>query len=271
VSSYVVADYAADPDELSLRLYGADESFDGDDLLFPGGYTQLVRTLADGTTVKLRQRVTSVAHASDGVTVTTDRGAFEADRVIVTVPLGVLRNEDVEFDPPLPAKKVQAIERLGMGVVNKVVLAFDEPSWPEDTNVFGLVGDQPLTHLINGLPFTEQPVLIGLLGGSAARERERLSDENTTADVIEALSVAFDTEVPEPTGTLITRWARDPFARGSYSYPAVDSTPEDRTVLAEPVGGRVYFAGEATNSDYFGTVHGAFLSGQDEAARLIDG
>ena len=114
-------------------------------------------------------------------------------------------------------------------------------------------------------------MLIGLLGGSAARERERLSDEDTIADVIEALSVAFETDVPEPTGKLITRWARDPFARGSYSYPAVDSTPEDRTVLAEPVGGRVYFAGEATNSDYFGTVHGAFLSGQDEAARLIDG
>jgi polyamine oxidase len=270
LASYAEADYAADADELSLRYYGSDEAFAGEDLLFPRGYTQLVRTLADGTTVNLRQNVTAIRHGNDGLTVTTGRGDLTADRVIVTLPLGVLQTGDVEFDPPLPAAKLDAIERLGMGTFNKVVLAFDEPFWPEDVHVLGLVGDQPLTHVVNGLPFTEEPLLIGLLGGSAAREREALSDRDTVADALAALSAAFETELPDPAGALITRWAGDPFARGSYSYPAVGSTPEDRTILAEPIDDRVYFAGEATNAEYFGTVHGAFLSGTGAAERLLD-
>lgn len=77
------------------------------------------------------------------------------------------------------------------------------------------------------------------------------------------------TRVPDPSGILVTRWSADEFARGSYSYLAVGSTPADRLALAAPVGDRLFFAGEATHSLYPATVHGALLSGERAAAEVI--
>lgn len=269
IDSYVTSDYAADPADLSLRYFNEDEVFDGDDLIFPEGYRPLVRTLADGTKVALRQEVRKITHGPAGVRVATDRGQYAADRVIVTVPLGVLRAGAIAFDPPLPDATNRSIRRLRMGVLDKVVLKFAQPFWPRDVEVFGLVGDQPIPHFLNGLAFTDEPILIGLVGGRLAREREALSNTATVRDVRASLATCLDVDVPQPTGVLITRWARDRWAYGSYSYPAVGSTPADREVLASTVGDRIHFAGEATHVDYFGSVHGAYLSGVRAADEVI--
>lgn len=261
IDSYVTSDYGADPAELSLRYFNEDEVFDGDDLIFPGGYRPLIQKLASGTSVKLREHVRAITQDANGVTVTTDGRAYTADRVIVTVPLGVLRAGGIAFEPPLPAAKTAAIQRLRMGCLDKVVLRFGEPFWPRDVEVFGMVGDQPIPRFVNALVFTGEPILIGLIGGSAARQREKLADAVIVREVRAALSSAFDVDVPEPTGALITRWSQDRLAYGSYSYPAVGSTPADREALASAVGGRIHFAGEATHGEYFATVHGAYLSG----------
>lgn len=269
LDAYITADYGADPRDLSLRYFGQDEAFEGDDLILPGGYRQLVRLLADGTTVKLRQRVQAIAHSSDGVTVSTDRRDFTGDRVVVTVPLGVLRGGSISFDPPLPDEKRESIQRLGMGCLNKVALRFDQPFWPRDVQLFGMVGDQPIPNFLNAMTFTGSPILVGFVGGALARKRERLSDAATVAQARAALAASFQVDVPEPTGALITRWNRDPFAHGSYSYPTVGSSPRDRENLAASVDDRVFFAGEATSVDYFATVHGAYLSGLRAADDLI--
>jgi len=269
IDSYVTSDYGADPADMSLRYFEQDEAFAGDDLIFPGGYRPLIRALARGTSVRLREQVRAIAHDQDGVTVTTDRGAYTADRAIVTAPLGVLRAGAIAFDPPLPQAKTAAIQRLRMGFLDKVVLRFPAPFWPRDVEVFGMVGDQPIPHFINALVFTGEPILIGLIGGSAAREREKLSDAVILRDARAALASSFGVDVPEPNGALITRWAQDRLTYGSYSYPAVGSRPGDRDVLASAVGGRIHFAGEATHVDYFATVHGAYLSGLRAADEVI--
>ena len=188
-----------------------------------------------------------------------------ADRVIVTVPLGVLKAQTIAFDPPLPERKRRAIERLGFGLLNKVVLSFEEPFWPESPDMIGLVGqEQPVADLVNGLTFAGAPLLVGLRGGAAARSREALSDQDAIGEVLAAMDAA-----PEPTGALVTRWAADPYARGSYSFLAVGSSPADLRALAEPVGERLLFAGEATHEDFFATVHGAYMSGIREAERIL--
>lgn len=264
VASQTAGEYAADPDQLSLRWFGSESEMDGPDVLLPGGYTQLSRHLAQGLTVQLGTVVTRISHGGPQVRVETTRGAVSADRVIVTVPLGVLKAQTVTFEPPLPQEKADAIERLGFGLLNKVVVAFDRPFWPEDRPMIGLVGPhQPLTDLVNGLLFTGEPLLIGLRGGAAAWSRESLSDKETVAQVVAAL------DAPEPTRALVTRWAADPYARGSYSFIAVGSSPDDMRILGEPVNDRLLFAGEATNPEFFGTVHGAYLSGTREADRLL--
>lgn len=263
VASEIVGDYAADPDELSLKWLGNEGEFGGPDLILPGGYTQLAQHLARGLTIRLSTEVSRVVHGGSGVRVETSQGVVEADRAIVTIPLGVLKAGAIAFEPPLSDEKQSAIERLGFGLLDKVVLKFDQPFWP-DADVIGLVGStQPVPLLINGETFADVPLLVGLRGGSDARAREALSDQDAVSQVVTALNA------PPPTGSLVTRWAADPYARGSYSFIAVGSSPDDMETLAEPVDDRLAFAGEATNAEFFGTVHGAYLSGVREAERIL--
>lgn len=264
VRSMVVSEYAADPDKLALAWYGQEGEFDGPNLILPGGYAQLAQYLAHGLDIRTGTEVLRIADDGSGVKVDTSRGQVSADRVIVTVPLGVLKAGTIAFDPPLPDAKRRAIERLGFGLLNKVVLAFEEPFWPESPDMFGLVGaEQPVGDVLNGLTFAGSPVLVGIRGGAAARSRESLSDEDTVAAVVEAMGA------PEPTAAVVTRWASDPYARGSYSFLAVGSSPADQRALAEPVGDRLLFAGEATHEEFFATVHGAYMSGIREADRIL--
>ncbi len=264
VRSSVVAEYAADPAQLSLAWFGHEGEFDGPDLILPGGYSELAQHLARGLTIRRGTEVTRIAHDGARVHVDTSQGPVAADRVIVTVPLGVLKAQTIAFDPPLPETKRRAIERLGFGLLNKVVLSFEEPFWPESPDMIGLVGPkQPVADLVSGLTFAGTPLLVGLRGGAAARSREALSDQDAIGEVLAAM------DAPEPTGALVTRWAADPYARGSYSFLAVGSSPADLRALAEPVGERLLFAGEATHEDFFATVHGAYMSGIREAERIL--
>ncbi|VEG57121.1 amine oxidase [Mycolicibacterium aurum] len=268
VAGAIGSEYAADPDELSLRWFGHEDQFDGPDLILPGGYRQLVDHLARDLTIRLGAEVTRIDHGGAAVTVETTQGVLEADRVIVTVPLGVLKSGTIAFEPPLPEAKTQAIRRLGFGLLDKVVLRFDEPFWTEQfgvrSDMIGIAGqNQPVSDLVNSLRFTDVPVLIGLRGGTNARVREKDSDEQTVAALVRAL------RAPQPSGVLVTRWAADPYARGSYSFLAVGSGPDDQEALAAPVGDRLSFAGEATHQEFFATVHGAYLSGLREADRIL--
>jgi monoamine oxidase len=264
VASQITGEYAADPNQLSLRWFGSEGQFKGPDVILPGGYVELSRHLARGLNIRQGVEVTHVSHGGAQVRIETSQGTVTADRAIVTVPLGVLKAGTIAFDPPLPEPKRQAIERLGFGLLNKVVVAFDKPFWPESPMI-GLVGaDQPVSDLVNGLVFAEKPLLVGLRGGAAAWSRESLSDGQAVGELITAL------DAPEPTGALVTRWASDPYARGSYSFIAVGSSPDDMRALAEPASERLMFAGEATNPEFFGTVHGAYMSGMREAERILN-
>jgi len=265
ITSTVTAEYAADPAELSLRWFGQEGELDGPDVLLPNGYGQLVAHLSRGLQIRPDTVVTRIDHRGATVTLTTTQGMVTADRVIVTVPLGVLKTGAIAFDPPLPEAKSQAIRRLGFGLLDKVVLRFDEPHWAAEPDVFGVLGaDAPVSDVVNGLRFSGTPLLVGLRAAGTARDREVLSD----GAAVEQVRAALD--LPEPTGALVTRWAADPFARGSYSFLAVGSSPDDQRALAEPVGERLHFAGEATQEEFFATVHGAYLSGLREAERILD-
>jgi monoamine oxidase len=84
-----------------------------------------------------------------------------------------------------------------------------------------------------------------------------------------ALRAMFGSDVPAPAGSIVTRWAADPFSLGAYSFNAVGSDGAMRRALAEPVDGRLFFAGEATSADHFATTHGAYLSGLAAADRVL--
>ncbi|MFI6433464.1 flavin monoamine oxidase family protein [Rhodococcus oryzae] len=259
----------ADADEVPLWLAQHHDGHGGDEVVFPRGYDEIATRLAEGLDVRLGHVVDRVAHDANGVRVHTDHGVFGADHVIVTLPLGVLQSGAVTFDPPLPAAKQEAIGRLGMGVYNKLYLRFDTQFWDDAELIaqFGLP-NEPMAAWYPLHSLTGVPVIVALRGGSVARRIETLDDTATVAEGMLALRAMYGERVPEPRAYRMTRWSADPYARGSYSYPGIDATPDDRTTVAEPVDNRVFFAGEATHATESSTVHGALLSGRREAGRI---
>jgi len=253
-------DLAADLDELSLFSWEEDESFGDTDILFPGGYEQIVNLLTPGLDIRLNHLVESVTYDDAGVRVSTSNGVFEAQHAVITLPLGVLQQDVVEFSPNLPARKQQAIDRLGMGAFNKIALRFPNVFWPAESHYFGNVVGSPWTEYWNLDVMVQLPIIVGLSPGSLARSLESMTDAQMAELAMQDLRATFGSNIPEPTDIMVTRWANDPFTLGAYSYNAVGSTLNDRDTLGEPVG-NVFFAGEATSSSFPGTVHGAHLEG----------
>ena len=269
-------EYAADVAELSLFHWDEGDEFDGEDVLFPGGYDQLVTRLAAGLTIHTGQPVERIQYDASGVTVQTAGRSYSADCAVVTLPLGVLQHAlqqgDLVFDPPLPAAKQAAIGRLGMGLLDKCYLRFPDAFWDQQDGAFHLLNvisaqKGRWEESLNIFQYTQAPILLCFNAATYARTLESQSDDAVVAGALQPLRAIYGGDIPTP-DALITRWAEDPYARGSYSYLPVGAAPEDRDTLAAPVGGRLFFAGEATNRQYPATVHGAWLSGLRAAAEV---
>ena len=272
LSTGIELDYAASLDQLSFFYSGSDNGFDGDEALFPGGYDQVIDLLAIDLDIRLNQVVRSVEYSSNGVRVTTDTDIFEADGVVITLPLGVLKSGNVQFSPPLPEWKQKAINNLGMGRLNKIALQFPSSFWQSDADFIGYVSDVrgEFPSFLNLNRFTDSPALMGFVAGEFGQSLEGMTDEEIQSRAMIVLRRIYGSSIPDPTGLVISRWGQDPYALGSYSHIAVGATPDDYDAMAEPVGDRVFFAGEATHSRYPATVHGAYLSGIREAERILD-
>jgi monoamine oxidase len=182
----------------------------------------------------------------------------------------VLQQAAVEFDPPLPDAKQTAINRLAMGVLNKVYLKFPKVFWGETIETISYVGENlgEWCDWLSFVPFTGQPVLMAFHGGDRGFALEKLPDEEIRAGAMKTLRVMFGENLPEPTGMLVTRWGKDPFALGAYSHIPPFASGEDYARLAEPVDDLLFFAGEATSREYPATVHGAYLSGLRAASEM---
>ena len=187
-------DLGADLDEVSPDAAREGDELGGGDALVPAGYLALLEVLEEEVDdLRLGAPVTHVAHGPDGVEVAGPWGRLAADAVIVTVPLGVLKAGTITFDPPLPNTTRGAIDRLGMGVLDKAVLVFDEPFWPEDVAGIRIVGttDGEWAEWRNLLPVTGQPALMGFNAGSTARRLEALDDNAVVASALTALRAAY--------------------------------------------------------------------------------
>ena len=241
--------------------YGSDdEAFGGGDRLFPGGYDQVVGVLARGLDVKLKHVVDTVEVTGSGVRITANGRVFEADGAIITLPLGVLQKGSVRFVPELPAAKLDAIQALEMGVLDKVALRFPKRMWPTETAFLGYVSERA-ADLPMFLTVPGQPVLMGFVGGPPAKRFEARGERATVAEAHRLLKRMLGSGLPAPTRSVVTRWAHDPFAYGSYSHVPVGATSKAYDALAAPAHERLFFAGEATNRQYRATVHGALMSG----------
>lgn len=271
INSVIEHEFAADAANLSLYYWDQGTKFQGKDVLFPNGYDQIIQALAQKLDVRLEHVVQKIEYDDSGVNIITNQGNFACERAVITLPLGVLKSGRVEFSPALDDDKQLAIQRLGMGVLNKVYLRFPQAFWQKDTHLLGNISDNKgeWTEFLNIHRYTGFPVLLGFNAGSYGSQIEQLSDEQIVASAMKALQKMYGAKIPNPEAWLITRWEKDAFAGGAYSYIATGASGNDCDELAKPVGNRLFFAGEATSRKYAATVHGAFLSGEREAKRIV--
>jgi polyamine oxidase len=266
----------APADQLDLREWFPKE-IDMVNALPQGGYSQLIEDAARGLTVHLKQAVKHIHYDELGVSVTTDETTFHGDVVLVTVPLGILQSGKLGFDPPLPVEKERAIARIGYGgdgALNKILLRFPHAFWPEARNRFLSLLDETsqrglFSSWISLEPFLGSPILMSFVNGHNGANFDRNTpDDEVLRQAMLTLQRMFGRPAPDPTDFVFTRWLSDPWALGSYSYPAVGNSLADRLIYSEPVANRLFFAGEATHTYHYGTVHAALESGENAAIRI---
>ena len=261
------ADYGATPEELALRALEEEDSLPGAQRIVPGGYGQLAERIADGLAIELGIEVSRISLADPNhVVVTAGSRSWTAARVIVTVPLGVLKAGAIEFEPALPDTHRQAIARLGNGRYEKLVLRFDEAFWDDvDQIQVTATPGTPFTGWYNLHRVTGQPVLMALNGAAAAAALDGIPLERQIGMASEMIARLYGDRFRRPTAGQASGWWHDRFSRGSYSFTAVGSSEKDRVALAQPIGGRLWVAGEAVHPRFHSTVHGAWSSGQSAA------
>ncbi|VAI63439.1 unnamed protein product [Triticum turgidum subsp. durum] len=275
---------------VSLPYWNQDDvygGFGGPHCMIKGGYGAVLQSLAEGLDVQLNHVVTEVTYRSDEsdasgisgktVKVSTSNGAeFEGDSVLITVPLGCLKAHTIKFSPSLPDWKTSSIDRLGFGVLNKIVLEFPEVFWDENVDYFGATAEQTDLRgqcfmFWNLKKTVGAPVIIALLVGKAAIDGQSISSDAHVSHAMVVLRKLFtDAAVPDPVASVVTNWGLDPFSRGAYSYVAVGASGQDYDIIGRPVANCLFFAGEATCKEHPDTVGGAILSGLREAVRIID-
>ncbi|CAG0907491.1 unnamed protein product, partial [Cyprideis torosa] len=225
------------------------------------------------------------------------RCTVSCDQVIVTLPLGILKRgiRNGLFSPTLPDWKRHAVEGLEFGATEKVFLTWDQPWWPPEEPSGGLkeglsfcwAADPPRVgdgegdlrwwteilgfYVVHGQPNT----LVGWITGEAARQMAEASDEEVTRrcmEVIRRFCRSFG-PIPDPIDMVRSSWARDPNFMGAYSYPSLRTAEKGHSFesLSRPVGcpPRLFFAGEATVKEHYGTTHAALGSGRREAKRVL--
>ncbi|MEO6149610.1 MAG: NAD(P)/FAD-dependent oxidoreductase [Mucilaginibacter sp.] len=256
------------------------------------GYCALIKYLAGvckaaGNEIILNAIVKDILWKKDDVKVTTtDDTIYEANKLIIALPLGVLqadKNEQgaVGFHPAITEQQ-DAIGKMGFGAIIKVLLEFDKPFW--ESKEMEKAAGHSLKNM--GFLFTEEaiptwwtqvpqhsPLLTGWLGGPAAYDKKDLSpDEILTLSLI-SLSNVFKMGVDDLKVKLIAwhvaNWTAEPFTRGSYAYDTIES-PAARKLLIKPVEDTLYFAGEYLyDGPAMGTVEAALSSGMQTVEKVI--
>jgi monoamine oxidase len=279
---YVEGFHAADAYRMSIHaLKKAEEAAEKEggthQFRLAKGYSDLidwlVRRLAQGNVRLLHNTVVKKIRWEPGhveVVAQTPAGlnVFHGDAVVVTVPLGVLKERAIAFEPEL-ADKEDAINGLEMGAVVKVTLQFRSQFWPREN--FGFVHSDE-----KWFPtwWTDErgPILTGWVGGPRAQSLSKQGVDAIEAEATRTLARVLKVE-PKNVEDFMVRsiihdWASDPFSRGAYSYTPV-GMGEMPNQLAAPVADTIYFAGESMDGDgNQGTVHGALASGRKAGERV---
>src|SRR5690606_36698433 len=206
--------------------------------------------------VQYNTKVQSINYGGEKVEITHSGGTDTVDKIIVTVPVSILKAGDISFSPALPAAKIAAMNRIGMDASMRVILEFKRNFYGEETAaIFG--GTQGPDYLNNAIGRSELNRTLSItINGEKAEQLSGLSGDQVVLELLSEMDAVFDGKATENIRRdtndnslvyTIKDWTKDPLIKGGVSYPLPGGTNADRTDLGAPAGDTLFFAGEATD------------------------
>lgn len=284
-------------DSVNAKFYGSLPSLPGGNVIVPGGFVgtlaPLIREIPDGC-IKYCKPVETIrwdvneADKQRACVQCVDEEYFPADYVIITTPLGFLKdNAHNLFSPNLPAYKMDAIRTLGFGHMNNLFLYFPHPLWLKDDGDLMFAWDpeeyKGVDSWIKGLTSlkvddSNNQVYSGVVAGKEAALMETLNGEQIKDDIQKLLQRFLgNASIPKPSTILRSQWSTDAFTKGAFTYISTDSGLDQIKCLADPIPDPcnsgipiLFFAGEHTSPEKYATVHGARDTGIREADKIIN-
>ena len=246
---------------------------EGKDLIVESGLANMIDKWATGINVILNNQVKQINWGRKQIEIYTKSKKYVCKSVLLTVSNGILANEDIAFIPKLPDYKIQAIHNLPMGILNKIGVLFKRGTFKEndigwyvaltDTN------DNDKSQIISfEIRKREKEHMIFFFGGEKGLDVENFPDKYykiITSFIKNQFGNLIENNIIE---IIHTSWGKDPFTKGSYSF-ALPGHSSERELLKKSLEKKVYFAGEATIKSYYGTCHGAYISGVNAANAII--
>ncbi|XP_044017962.1 spermine oxidase-like isoform X1 [Aphidius gifuensis] len=304
---YLLIDNSCDKlEDLSAKNWGKFRFVGGPEhLIFNNGYSSSVNMISDSlkNKVRLKSLVKQIKWQTNDekknpITLVMNDKKIIADCVLVTSSLGYLKENPDMFIPHLPDDLRMAIDSLGFGVMNKILLDFGKPWWDpgfegiqflwheENENSDDSIKLAPWTRYLTGFDVlqNQETVLLGWVGGKGAKIIEDLSEQEVANDCIDVLRFFMKKNtLPAPKRCKRSQWGQNKFIKGSYSHISTkcDENFVSPRSLARPIWGTiiqnnkpknvpvVMFAGEATSEHYYSTTHGAFDSGKNQALEFL--
>lgn len=261
---------ATDPEKIGVRAsLSATYEGDGDlhNFRLTGGYSSLLRSAASSLDVRFGEVVKRVQWGDEDVLVETSGSRYRGKAAVVALPLGVLKSSEVVFDPVLPIEKRNGIAGINAGSIGKILLKFDAVYWPPTMCFLSTPGQTQLWWRPGQGQPDEEPILTAFFGGSDALAFGAMTQKDAVHSAVEELSRIVSKPLEDRlVDSRVVVWTNEPFTRMGYSSlpPGGEAL---RRALAAPIG-RLFWAGEATNSIRPATVHGALESGRRAASEV---
>lgn len=250
--------------------------FSGDEVIFPEGYHQIIAALAQDIKIQTQTQIQHIECTDTHVELIDQQNRrYLGCKVLIAVPLGVLKHQLIRFQPSLPNVYRQAIDTIGFGSFNKVFLEFEQPLPFEalhanEIHSYYYWHDERWFNVLDLSEIYHKPVYLMLFGGAQSEWIDQSEDQDIWQFIYSGLAANFQHIPLQPKSMLVSRWGKDPYSMGSFSFPTPEHEEELIQVLNTPVHDRMYFIGEHCSLQYAGTVHGAYLTGQAVALKLVE-
>jgi len=269
-------------EDIKADLFFNEEA--GSDVMLPLNIVDALSSDIPQSKVQLQTEVARIEWNSKGANIICLNGQFAAEYVICTLPLGVLKaNHKDMFNPPLPMRKIEAIESMNPGRISKYLFDWDTPWWiGEDPIIFGdqcSAAEGLFADWIRGIscvrpPEGENALVMCFISGDSSTAADQLADEQVKSDFGEALRFFLrDPSIADPDVLVRECWTTSPYTLGAYSSPGPNSHVETfddlAATLPSDLNPRVLFAGEATSKFQWSFMHGAFNTGALAASKVI--